>query len=113
MSAVSDGFACPSWSTADPRRIARFVHQGGNRLPEVVAGNALETKWGAAGEGPPGMRLAKWLRFSKRHHGLAETRRDRSETGGRVILEMINPLVKLPRLDSNQQPFGLSKVLCC
>jgi hypothetical protein len=29
-----------------------------------------------------------------------------------MILKMLNPLVTLPRLDSNQQPFGLSRVLC-
>jgi hypothetical protein len=34
------------------------------------------------------------------------------ENGGQDGLELVNCLVKLPRLDSNQQPFGLSAVLC-
>ena len=31
---------------------------------------------------------------------------------GEQIPQGSNAVVKLPRLDSNQQPFGLSKVLC-
>jgi hypothetical protein len=31
---------------------------------------------------------------------------------GSAILDLAETLVKLPRLDSNQQPCGLSKVLC-
>jgi hypothetical protein len=41
--------------------------------------------------------------------------RDRSRKGlnrGLAILDLAETLVKLPRLDSNQQPFGLSRVLC-
>jgi hypothetical protein len=29
-----------------------------------------------------------------------------------MILKMLNPLVTLPRLDSNQQPFGSLITLC-
>jgi hypothetical protein len=31
---------------------------------------------------------------------------------GFAILDLAETLVKLPRLDSNQQPFGLSDLLC-
>jgi hypothetical protein len=37
-------------------RQARLVHQGDNRLPEVVAVNALETRARSTDEGPLGAR---------------------------------------------------------
>jgi hypothetical protein len=44
MSAVSEGFARPSWSAAQ----RRIDHQGGDRFTEVVAGHPskLEQKYG-------------------------------------------------------------------
>jgi hypothetical protein len=46
-------------------RQVRLVHQGDNRLPEVVAVNALKTKARSTDEGSLGARAAKWLRFGK------------------------------------------------
>ena len=57
------------------------------------------------------MRLAKWQRFWKATSwpGLrpAEIRSEkRGVNRGYADLEKVKSLVKLPRLDSNQQPFG-------
>ena len=59
---------------------------------------------------PAGNAPARWPRFwkAKSWPGLrpAETRSKKGVNRGHADLEMVKPLVKLPRLDSNQQPFG-------
>ena len=71
---------------------------------------ATAYKLRVTGEGPSGTAPAKWPRFwkAKSWPGLrpAETRSKKGVNRGYGDLELVKPLVKLPRLDSNQQPFG-------
>jgi hypothetical protein len=58
------------------------------------------------GEDTPGMRFA---RYKCDITAWLWTRPDPIKKGGKrgqANLKMVKPLVKLPRLDSNQQPFG-------
>ena len=59
------------------------------------------------GEDAPGMRLARY-KCDIRALALDAPRSDhkRGVNGGQADLKMVKSLVKLPRLDSNQQPFG-------
>ncbi len=71
---------------------------------EVVAGNALEISWRATR-----IRHAGNALYALNATSRPLTRPDRSKrgvNGGQANLKMIKSLVKLPRLDSNQQPFG-------
>jgi hypothetical protein len=53
-----------------PERTLRVVWPATSRCQEPKV-KVKVYKWRATGDEPAGMRLAKWPRFWKRHHGLA------------------------------------------
>ena len=94
--------------THPPERALRVVWSATARgqVPKATA-----CKLRVTGEGPRGLRLLSGRAFGKRSHGLAldPLRPDHPKkgvNGGYADVGLVKPLVKLPRLDSNQQPFG-------